>query len=179
MPNFANKNTLSNLISLFCKKYKSMSNTEGYSGLAIADYFVKKCLDNNIPVTNMSILKMIYFAHGLAYPTLHRKLIKDPFYAWGWGPVEKNTYDCFKRYVANPIRRISGETDKELKSIESDNELTKFLDSLLPLAKVNPFRLSEKSHEPGAPWDVTTPYDIIDDKVIQVYFNARYGKKGD
>lgn len=32
---------------------------------------------------------MIYFAHGLAYPTLHRKLIKDPFYAWGWGPVEK------------------------------------------------------------------------------------------
>lgn len=66
-----------------------MCGTKGYSGLAIADYFIKKCLENGTPITNMSVLKMIYFAHGLAYPTLHRKLIKDPFYAWGWGPVEK------------------------------------------------------------------------------------------
>lgn len=147
-----------------------------YSGLAIADYFVKKCIDKNIHITNMTALKMIYFAHGLAYPTLHRKLIKDPFYAWTWGTVERKTYDRFKKYGANPITRISGKTNNELKSIERDNELTKFLDALLPLAKVNPVKLSQKSHEPGAPWDVTTPYDIIDDKVIQVFFNAKYAK---
>lgn len=154
-----------------------MYSNKGYSGLAIADYFVKKCIDNNIPITNMSILKMIYFAHGLAYPTLNRKLIKDPFYAWGWGPVEKNTYDSFKKYAANPIRSTSGETDKEIKEIEQDKELTTFLDSLLPLAKIDPFKLSEKSHEKGGPWDVTSPYDVIDDKSIQTFFYGRYGRK--
>lgn len=154
-----------------------MYSGKGYSGLAIADYFIKKCLWNGTPITNMSVLKMVYFAHGLAYPTLNRKLIKDPFYAWGWGPVEKKTYDCFKKYVANPIKSPSGETEKEIKEIEKDKELTTFLDSLLPLAKIDPFKLSEKSHEKGGPWDVTSPYDIIDDKNIQAFFYGRYGQK--
>lgn len=154
-----------------------MYSNKGYSGLAIADYFIKKCLAKGEPITNMSVLKMIYFAHGLAYPTLHQKLIKDPFYAWGWGPVEKKTYDTFKCYIANPITSPSGKTDNELERIENDSKLTSFLDSLLPLAKINPFKLSEKSHEEGAPWAVTQPYDAIDDKIIEVYFNAKYGKK--
>lgn len=44
----------------------------------------------------------------------------------GDGDPLKKTYDCFKRYVANPIKSISGETDKELKDIEQDKELTTF-----------------------------------------------------
>lgn len=163
-------------IFVWINKLKGMDYSGGYSGLAIADYFVEKCLEQNIPVTNMSILKMIYFAHGLAYPNLKAKLVKDPFYAWNWGPVEKGTYDEFKKYGAFPIRSISGKTNKELCSIKSDDRLAAFLDSLLPLAKVSPFQLSEKSHEKGGPWDLTTTYEIIDDKTIQGYFDKHYGK---
>lgn len=149
----------------------------GYSGLAIADYFIKKCLDAKIPVTNMAILKMLYFAHGLAYPQLRCRLIKDPFYAWGWGPVEKKTYDEFKKYGATAICSISGKTNKEQEGIMRDNNLKTFLDSLLPLAKIDPFVLSRKSHEPGGPWSVTTPYKEIDNKIIEVFFTARYGQR--
>lgn len=152
-------------------------HNNGYSGLAIADYFIKKCLDEKIPVTNMAILKMVYFAHGLAYPTLNRKLVKDPFLRWGWGPVAQKVYDQFKKYGANPIKEVSGKTYIEQEEIVADTELTSFLDGLLPLAKVNPFTLSRKSHEPGGPWDVTYPYAVIDDKVIQVFFTARYAKR--
>ena len=154
-----------------------MSKQKEYSGLAIADYFVKRCIDNNTPITNMSVLKMIYFAHGLAYAQFNRKLIKNPFYAWGWGPVERNTYDEFKKYVADPITSVSNRTDSELCEIESDPQLKSFLDGLLPLAKIDPFVLSRKSHEPGGPWAVTSPYNAIDDKLIQVFFTARYGKR--
>lgn len=44
------------------------------------------------------------------------------------------------------------------------------MDSLLSLAKIDPFKLSDKSHEAGGPWDVTSPYDVIDDKNIQTFF---------
>lgn len=75
-----------------------MEYHQKYKGLSIADYFVKKCIEQNIPVTNMSILNMIYFAHGFSYAIRHESLIKDPFLAWQWGPVERNTYNCFKKY---------------------------------------------------------------------------------
>ena len=148
-----------------------------YSGLAIADYFIKKCHEQGKAVTNMSILKMIYFAHGLAHAKLKRKLIKEPFWAWPWGPVERKTYDTFKKYGGGNIASLSGGSERQVKSIEEDKKLSSFLDALLPLADVNPFILSEKSHEVGGPWAVTKPYHEIDDKIIEVFFTARYGKR--
>lgn len=152
-----------------------MSVLKEYSGLAIADYFIKKCLDANIPVTNMAILKMVYFAHGLAYPQLGGKLIKDPFYKWPWGPVEVHTYEEFKKYGSQPIKSVSGKTDIE--QIKQCPELTAFLDSLVPLAKVPPFVLSEKSHVKGGPWDVARFFDVIDNKTIETFFYGRYAKQ--
>lgn len=153
------------------------TDAQSYTGLAIADYFIGKCLNVGKHITNMSVLKMVYFAHGLAYPSLERKLVKNPFYRWDWGPVERDVYDTFKKYGANSIQSISGRTDDELSSIKEDKALCQFLDSLLPLADLSPFTLSRKSHEPGGPWDVTAPYAVIDDKIIQVFFTARYAKR--
>ena len=146
-----------------------------YSGLAIADYFVKKCLEKEIPITNMGVLKMIYFAHGLAYPRLNRKLIKNPFYAWPWGPVEIKTYEKFKKYKDNPIKEESKCCESELNDIQSDSDLVRFLNSLIPLARINPLKLSEMSHVKGGPWDVTDIYNEIDNNVIETYFYGRYG----
>lgn len=154
-----------------------MNGNKEYSGLAIADYFIRNCLNANMPITNMAVLKMIYFAHGLAYAKLNRKLIKDPFYAWEWGPVEQHTYTQFKKYGANPIQAVSGKCDGDLTDITQDTGLKSFLDELLPLAEMSPFALSQKSHEPGGPWAVTTPYKAIDDKIIEVFFTARYGRR--
>lgn len=152
-------------------KENNMCYCNGYSGLAIADYFIKKSIELGTPVTNMAVLKMIYFAHALAYPTLKRKLIRDPFYAWQWGPVETNTYQTFCKYGGSNICAPSGKTDKELADIESSLELVEFLNKLMKLAKVNPFTLSDKTHEAGSPWDKTPAYAQIDDQLIQNYFN--------
>lgn len=156
------------------KQIMATDYNNGYSGLAIADYFIKKCLDAKIPVTNMAILKMLYFAHGLAYPQLGFKLIKDPFYKWPWGPVEVHTYEEFKKYGSRPIKSVSGKTDIE--QIKRSPEITAFLDSLIPLAKLSPFILSEKSHVKGGPWDVARFFDVIDNKTIETFFYGRYAK---
>ena len=119
---------------------------------------------------------MIYFAHGLAYPQLGRKLIKDPFLKWPWGPVEKHTYEIFKVYGSNPIQEISGKTERELEDIKRDTDLCTFLDSLMPLTKISPFALSERSHEKGGPWDVASFFQVIDNKTIETFFYGRYAR---
>lgn len=164
-------------IFVWINKLKRMDYSEGYSGLAIADYFVDKCLEQNIPVTNMAILKMIYFAHGLAYPELNIKLIKDPFYTWPFGPVEVNTYENFKIYGAHPIISPSGKNIYELNSIKQNSKLLSFLNKLVPLAKKDPFELSKKSHEKGGPWDMTNVNEVINDHLIERYFKEKYGSK--
>lgn len=151
-----------------------MSHNIGYSGLAIADYFIEQANQKQIPITNMAVLKMIYFAHGLSYPTLGRKLITDPFLAWKWGPVEPKTYNQFSAYNNLPIAQPSGRTTTELQSIKADTELRTLLDSLLPLAMYNPLVLSEITHENGAPWSKTPNLRPIEDNLIREYFNNEY-----
>lgn len=147
-----------------------------YSGLAVADYFVKRCLEENTPITNMAVLKMIYFAHGFCYAQRNQRLINDPFYAWQWGPVELHTYRAFKSYGGNPIQFRSGSAEDDLARIESDTTgIPDFLNTFIPLARVNPFNLSEESHRPGSPWAQTDPYCVIEEDVIRNYFTQNYG----
>lgn len=141
-----------------------------YSGLAIADYFIKRALLAKEPITNMHVLKMIYFAQGFGFPELNRRIIYDDFYAWKFGPVEVHTYEAFRKYKWNVITSISGLTTNELKSIEKDKELCNFLNKFDKLRKVSTNILVEKTHEPGSPWDNTMAYSVIDVKMIENYF---------
>lgn len=152
------------------KREGAMCYCNGYSGLAIADYFVEKALNEGKNITNMSVLKMIYFAQGFGFVELGRKLIKDDFYAWQWGPVEINTYKAFAKYKDRPIKAVSNKTDSELIDIKTHSEIVSFLDEVYKLLPVNPFVLSEKTHVAGGPWDKTNPYDIIDVDLIKDYF---------
>ena len=150
-----------------------MANTGKYSGLAIADYFIEKALEQRTPITNMAVLKMVYFAHGLAYKELNEKLVKDPFYAWKFGPVEINIYKTFAKYTWEPIteRHRSAETDRELRDVKRNPKYVHFLDTLIPLMRVSPLILSEKSHVPGGPWFKTDQSHKIDDQLIKEYFH--------
>ena len=147
-----------------------MCYCNGYTGLAIADYLIKKAISERKDITNMSVLKMIYFAQGFGFPELGRRLITDDFYAWQWGPVEIKTYKTFCKYKSNPIKHISNRTNDELNDIESNPELVSFLDKIYKLIDINPFVLSEKTHSPGGPWSKTKAYDVIDIKLIEDYF---------
>lgn len=141
------------------KKY----NNE-YSGLAIADYFIKKANQDNKPITNMTVLKMIYFAQIFSFLELSRQLIKDDFYAWKWGAVEIETYRTFCKYDGNPISSCSGKTKKELSKINDDVYLIKFLDKIYLIIDADTNVLTNKMREVGSPWDLTQSFKVIDFK---------------
>ncbi|OAV70892.1 putative phage-associated protein [Bacteroidales bacterium Barb6] len=101
-----------------------MCYCNGYSGLAVADYLVEKALQDGTPISNMTVLKMIFFAQGFGFPDLNRRLIRDEFYAWQWGPVEEKTYKAFRKYGGNGIMRPSNKAKRgsgRYKSAPRDN----------------------------------------------------------
>ena len=153
-----------------------MFGRKQYSGLAIADYFIKKALQRGETITNMHVLKIIYFVQGFGFPELNRRIIKDDFYAWQWGPVEVKTYETFCIYRDRPIQYLSGFTNDELREIEKDIVLCNFLDKFYRLREINPFVLSEKTHDPAGPWAKTIAYSVIDIKTIENYFR-NYGQQ--
>lgn len=147
-----------------------MCYCNGYSGLSIADYFIEKALSSNKAITNMHVLKMIYFAQAFSFSELKRKLIKDDFYAWKFGPVEIHTYEEFKKYGAGNITSISGKTNEELNDLKSNTEITSFLDKIFKLINANPFKLSDLTHIAGGPWYVTPMYQVIEPNKIASYY---------
>lgn len=149
-----------------------MSYCEGYSGLAIADYFIEKALEDKKAITNIHVLKMIYFAQAFSFSELGIKLIKDDFYAWRFGPVEVKTYETFKHYGASPITSTSKSTKEELEDIKNKSEIVAFLDKLSVLAGVSAYKLVELTHVTGGPWDTTIPYDIIPTEKIRAYYGG-------
>lgn len=149
-----------------------MDMAKEYSGLTIADYFIEKALNEGKPITNMSILKMIYFVQGFGFQVLKRRLIKDDFYAWQWGPVAKNVYYTFQKYGAKSIAAVSGTTTSELEELKSHPDIVELLDKIYKLRGVNPFVLSEQTHVPGGPWSKTDPYQKIDTDLICNYFTV-------
>ena len=151
-----------------------MCYCNGYSGLAIADYFVEKALANNKSITNMHVLKMIYFAQAYSSGVLQRKLIKDDLYVWKFGPVEVITYRAFKKYGASPILQVSGETKTEVQAIKNNKDVVAFLDKMFDMMiNANTYRLSELSHIVGGPWYVTPMYQIIEPAKIASFYGEQ------
>lgn len=143
-----------------------------YNGLTIADYFIEKALGEQKTITNMSVLKMIYFVQGFGFQILKRQLIKDDFYAWQWGPVAREVYYAFQKYGAKTITATSGYYMDELTELKTHPEIIEILDKIYKLRGVNPFVLSEKTHSPGGPWSRTAPYQKIDVDLIRDYFSS-------
>lgn len=152
-------------------------NLNGYRGLVIADYFIEKAIEDGKTITNMAVLKMIYFAQGFCYSNLGKQLIKDDFYAWKFGPVEIHTYEEFKQYGAGCITRSSGKTKEELRDIKTHLEIVALLNKVYGLINIHPYTLSNITHEAGSPWDLTPIYQVIKKELIRDYFVRKLWKK--
>ena len=172
---FTTYQNLSRYIDIICnfaKRYIMATDySNGYSGLAVADYFIEKAIGESKTITNMSVLKMIYFVQGFGFQILNRRLISDEFYAWQWGPVSKEVYYTFQKYGSSSISSPSNQKTKELEDIKKHSEITEILDKIYKLRGINPFVLSEKTHVPGGPWSRTEPYQKIDVDLIRNFFS--------
>ena len=154
----------------------------------IANYFLDLADSRNVPITNMSLLKLIYFAHGWHLARFGRPLVKNHFEAWQHGPVVRAVYECFECNAGKPIRDRATRFDPLTASctkavykldLAEEDFLRQIFDAY---AHLHAFRLSDLTPEPGSPWDElwnesgssTSPGMRLTDESIRAHFMRRH-----
>lgn len=155
-----------------------------FPAIILANYFVKKSLDDEMRITNLKVNKLVYLAHGWHLGFYEKPLIREDIEVWQYGPVVRSVYDAFKKYGKNPITKTAttGFSD-EMKEIGelADAETIDFLNSLWKHYRDwTPWQLSALTHEKNSPWDLVyrefetkNPFEAVIPKETIQHFYAR------
>lgn len=152
----------------------------------VANYLLDRAQHRGVDVTVMTLLKVLYFAHGWHLAKFGRPLVAQPFEAWQHGPVNRVVYDQLKGLGAKPIRQYLKSFDVNTcgysnASADLDDETAQFLDNIFDYyARFHAFKLSDLTHESGSPWDVVwraaetraVPGMLIPDSLIVEWFRG-------
>jgi len=114
--------------------------------------------DGALPITNLALQKLLYFAHGHFLIRTRQPLVTGAFEAWTYGPVHPAVYQAFKGEADRPIKTravsrnvISGATSP-LRNPD-DPEVRRHLREVLrAYGHLSPGRLVDISHAQRGPW---------------------------
>ena len=103
----------------------------------ICNFLINRGVDENRPITNISLQKMLYFAQGFYLAEKDKPLFQEEIYAWKFGPVVKEVYHEYKYYGNNYIERPTFSLDfNRPLSIESKDFLWDIWDSFKRFAPI-------------------------------------------
>jgi uncharacterized phage-associated protein len=134
----------------------------------------------------MTLLKVLYFAHGWHLAKYGKPLVVQPFEAWQYGPVNRVVYDQLKWLGAKPIKERLKSFDPvacEYRDATAavDGETERFLCNIFDYyGRFDGLHLSDLTHVPGSPWDAVwqaaetraVPGMIIPDPLILEWFQG-------
>lgn len=139
-----------------------------YDARAVANLLLDLADERHNELTQLSLLKLIYFAQGWYLAEFKRPLIKQDFEAWQFGPVVKVVKDEFERFGSDPINCRATKLDLwsgerlivEPKLEARDAAFVSWIFS--SYNHYDAWQLSEITHEKGSPWDriwnASTPF---------------------
>ncbi len=137
-----------------------MATLPPYDARAIANFLLDLADKKNFPLTQLSLLKLIYFAHGWYLAQWNRPLIFQEFEAWQYGPVIKVVRDEFKRFgqgqITDRARRLDLQLGNRcLVNTELLDDDARFVSAIFDAYHIyDAWQLSELTHEQGSPWDL-------------------------
>jgi uncharacterized phage-associated protein len=151
---------------------------------AVANFLLDYADSKKKGVSAMTLLKIIYFAHGWHLARAGEPLVNNPVEAWRLGPVIRCVYESFRDYESSPIRsrasRFNPTTQaREIVTYSFTAGEQKFLGSIFEAySRFTALELSDLTHEKGSPWDQVwnapggkvTPGMRISDEAIRAYF---------
>jgi uncharacterized phage-associated protein len=136
-----------------------------YSAIEIAKYMIKKCNDEECPITNLQVQKILYFLQREYLQNKGIPLFVEDIQAWQFGPVVPEVYYEYCAFGAMPIT-ISNVSFE----ICSSDSLT--IDPIIDDKKNKyPWDLVSETHKPGGAWEIiydggkgnkkVIPHDLI------------------
>lgn len=157
-----------------------------YDAREIANFLLDMADAEQVPLTIMKLLKLIFLAHAKSLQTKGQPLIRNRIQAWKYGPVIPAVYDSFKEARDNPIRNratipnilLGSETIARYEFDKTNEDLIRHTyDSF---KSQTAFDLSRITHIEGWAWDrvwnskaVTVGMTISDDDILMYQGSGR------
>lgn len=132
-----------------------------YNPKSIANFFIEMARSRGAAIDPMKLQKLVYYANGWYAGYTGTALLNEPIEAWPYGPVIPSLYHEFKQYGRNPIGGLATEFDGGTFDFvvvppPQDESLRSFLTSIWnSYSGYSGVTLSEMTHAPGGPWDIT------------------------
>lgn len=132
-----------------------------YDARRVANYVLHAMRERGTSASILSLMKLIYFAHGMHLARYGGSLVQQDFEAWEHGPVIRAVWDSFKDHATHGyIERDACATKFEptlgarVPVDAAVNEQTEhLLDFVIDvLGHHTAFQLVEMTHENGSPW---------------------------
>ena len=80
-----------------------VANPRPYDARSVANLLLDEADRLGIEITNLSLQKLLYFAHGFCLVEDRKPLVNGHFEAWRHGPVHPLAYHAFKDVGRMPI----------------------------------------------------------------------------
>lgn len=153
---------------------------EGHDPRAVVNGMIAYARARRVPLWNVSIQKLLYFAHASFLVRHKQPLIRGYFEAWEYGPVCRPVYDALKGYGRNQVTELLSRADPfsgKRSMIEPPSELAaqdQIAEIIRTMGYLTPHQLISLSHvREGAWWLVwnkaqthATLGNRIDDSLI-------------
>lgn len=138
------------------------------SALELSKYIISKCNNEDCPISNLQLQKILYYIQGAFYRTFNKPAFDDDIEAWQHGPVVKNVYYEYSNYVASKL------TMNILNNVinEYDNSEIKVINEIIEKLKAkDAWELVDMTHRED-PWKLVSSYfGIISKESIKNWFN--------
>lgn len=69
-----------------------------YRALDIARYIIERCRDNNRPISNLKLQKILYFVQAEFLVTKNQPCFAEEIQAWDFGPVVPSVYYEYRMF---------------------------------------------------------------------------------
>jgi uncharacterized phage-associated protein len=130
-----------------------------YDGRAVANYLLEIGERLGRPLSQLQVLKLLYFSHGWFLVTYGTPLVEQNFEAWEHGPVVRVVRDAFKRFGKGPITSkaerldiFTGEVSEVSVNIIDEHKV--FIENIYrAYCNFDAWELSGMTHEKDSPWD--------------------------
>ena len=138
-----------------------LTTSPPYDARSVANLLLDIADARGMSITNLTLQKLLYFAHGQFLVTRGAPLVNGYFVAGMYGPVHPLVYDAFKEAESAPIRGRATGFDFKTRTAHplpppSDAVAKEHIERVvMQLGRLPTGRLVELSHAPRGPWAET------------------------
>jgi len=135
--------------------------------LLVENYFERECNKNIDPLSQMKVIKLLYFAYGRYLASTKNKLFSSPIIHLQYGPVVTEVHEKFKGQTVLNDEKIEKGAIEDYNTVSQDEEISELLHAVnQKYIDYTAAGLSKITHRKGSPWSLTQEKLIIKDQLI-------------